>query len=88
MSESGRLRQPVVVILGHVDSGKCVSGDTPIQLADGRILQASEVFETFKGGLPIQRTDGVAYRASGLELLSVGRDGRATPHQASFVWKL
>lgn len=88
MSEKGRLRQPVVVILGHVDSGKCVSGDTSIQLADGRILEARDVFETFKEGEPIARPDGYAFAARGLKLLSVGPDGKAAPHVASHVWKL
>ena len=89
MSEQkGRLRQPVVVILGHVDSGKCVSGDTPIQLADGRIVQARKVFEAFKTGAPIERPDGVTYAAEGLSLLSVDETGRAAPRPASYVWKL
>ncbi|MDE1853004.1 MAG: translation initiation factor IF-2 [Thaumarchaeota archaeon] len=88
MPEKVRLRQPVVVILGHVDSGKCVSGDTPIQLADGRILQAKDVFETFQSGPPINRPDGVTFQAKDLELLSVGTDGRATPVPATYVWKL
>ena len=88
MSERGRLRQPVVVILGHVDSGKCVSGDTLVQLADGRIIEAQQVFKSYKTGEPISRPDGAAYSSPGLRLLSVGDDGRAAPRAASHVWKL
>ena len=83
-----RLRQPVVVILGHVDAGKCVSGDTLIQLGDGTLLEARVAFETFKSGNPITRPDGVVFAAQGLTLLSVGSDGRAAPHAAGYVWKL
>ena len=86
--ERGRLRQPIVVILGHVDSGKCVSSDTPIQLGDGRIVQAREVFEAFKTGDPVERPDGVTYAAEGLSLLSIDETGRAAPRPASYVWKL
>jgi translation initiation factor 5B len=89
MSEhKGRLRQPIVVILGHVDSGKCVSGETLIQLADGRILDARTVFEAYKSGEAIKRPDGEAFVAHGLNLLSIDSDGRATPRPASHVWKL
>lgn len=82
------LRQPVVVVLGHVDSGKCVSGDTPIQLADGRIVEAEKVFEAHKHGLPSERTDGVVFEASGLEVLSVSPEGQVVPRKVSHVWKL
>ena len=88
MSEKGRLRQPVVVILGHVDSGKCVSGDTVLQLADGSLIEANSAFEEFKSGVPIQRPDGVVYAARGMRVLSVGPDGRVTSRPVSHVWKL
>jgi len=83
-----RLRQPVVVVLGHVDSGKCVSGDTLLQLADGRIAEASRVFETYKTGGAIERPDGVVYEASGLELLSASPSGTVEAKRVTHVWKL
>ncbi|MDG7028164.1 MAG: hypothetical protein JRN16_07130, partial [Nitrososphaerota archaeon] len=88
MSEQGRMRQPVVVILGHVDSGKCVSGETLLQLADGRISRAKELFEKHKSGSPHQTPDGVAYPAAGLDLLSVSSGGAIVKRSASYVWKL
>ena len=75
------LRQPVVVVLGHVDSGKCVSGETLIQLADGRILEASRVFEAHKTGEPTRKPDGEVYEARDLEVLSVAPDGRVVPRE-------
>ncbi len=83
-----RLRQPVVVVLGHVDAGKCVSGDTLIQLADGTISEARDVYERFKGGDPKVQPDGVVYEARGLRLVTVGDDGRTAPKEATHVWKL
>ncbi len=82
------MRQPVVVILGHVDSGKCVSGETLLQLADGRISRAKELFEKHKSGSPHQTPDGVAYPAAGLDLLSVSSGGAIVKRSASYVWKL
>ena len=89
MSEQkGGMRQPVVVILGHVDSGKCVSGDTILQLADGTLIEAKAAFEGFRSGEPIQRPDGVVYPARNMSVLSVGPDGKVIPKPVSFVWKL
>lgn len=83
-----RLRQPVVVVLGHVDSGKCVSGDTLIQLADGRTIEAQHLFEKYKTGQPIRKPDGEVYEADGLEVLSVEKDGKVVPRRVTHVWEL
>jgi translation initiation factor 5B len=89
MSQSEqKLRQPVVVVLGHTDAGKCVSADTLIQMADGRVTRADSLFENFKSGRPIERPDGVAFEAGDLELLSTSPEGRVTAKRASHVWKL
>src|SRR5271157_5958624 len=89
MSQSEqKLRQPVVVVLGHTDAGKCVAGDTLIQLSDGRITEAKQVFEEHRTGEAINRPDGVVYKASGLELLSVGPEGRVVPKRVTHVWRL
>lgn len=89
MSQSEqKLRQPVVVVLGHVDSGKCVSGDTLIQLSDGRIARADVVFEEHRSGSPISRNDGVAFEAKGLDVLSTSPEGVVSTKRVSHVWKL
>ncbi len=82
------IRQPIICVMGHVDHGKCITGDALLDLGDGRILQARDVFEEFKRGQPILQPDGVVYHADGLKLLSVGENGRAVPKDASHVWKL
>lgn len=40
-----KIRQPIVTVCGHVDHGKCVSGDTIIPLSDGTLITAKELFE-------------------------------------------
>ena len=88
MPENGRLRQPVVVILGHVDSGKCVSGGTLVQLADGSVSTAQSLFEEYKRGSPTRVPDGLVYSADGLNLLSVSSGGKIARRKVSYVWKL
>jgi len=41
-------RPPVVVILGHVDHGKCVAPSSLIPLANGEILSAQKIWEKYK----------------------------------------
>jgi translation initiation factor 5B len=82
------LRQPVVVVLGHVDSGKCIAGDTLVQLSNGVIAEASALFETYRVGEPFRRPDGVFYKAKGLSVLSVNLDGSVSARYVSHVWKL
>jgi translation initiation factor 5B len=77
-----------VVVLGHTDSGKCVSGETLIQLADGRILNAEQVFGKYKIGEPIDKPDGVVFKANDLQVLSVATDGNVVPRKVSHVWRL
>ncbi len=89
MSEvKARLRQPIVVVLGHVDSGKCVSGDTLVQLADGRIRTAESIFEAFRVGNPIVRPDGVVFEAKGLQVTTVDAEGKTGAGRVTHLWKL
>jgi len=39
------IRQPIVTVCGHVDHGKCITGDTIIPLVDGTLITAKELFE-------------------------------------------
>jgi translation initiation factor 5B len=89
MSETEqRLRQPIVVVLGHVDSGKCISGETPVQLPDGTSLPARALFEKHSTGKPERRLDGEVYRADGLHLLSLGASGELAPHRVTHLWRM
>src|SRR5579875_498554 len=85
---SAPIRQPIVVVLGHVDSGKCVSGETLLQLADGSLIRADHAFRRFRIGNRYALTDGEAYRAKGLRLLSVNTSGKVVSSKVSHVWRL
>jgi translation initiation factor 5B len=85
---SATIRQPIVVVLGHVDSGKCIAGDTLLQLADGGILRAEEAFKRFRCGPGKSLPDGLVYESRGLRLLTLNEDGDLIPAEASHVWRL
>ncbi|MCS7110352.1 MAG: translation initiation factor IF-2 [Candidatus Caldarchaeum sp.] len=38
-------REPIVVVLGHVDHGKCVAPSTVIETFEGRVYSAEEIFQ-------------------------------------------
>ncbi len=44
-SEGKKLRQPIVVVLGHIDHGKCLHPDERVFLGDGRFVRIGDLFE-------------------------------------------
>lgn len=82
------IRQPIICVMGHVDHGKCVSGDTLLELADGKLVRAESAFEKFRYGDPVSQPEGNAYPARGLRLLSIDENSRVISKKVSYVWKL
>ncbi|MFZ5365728.1 MAG: GTP-binding protein [Patescibacteria group bacterium] len=82
-------RPPIVAVLGHVDHGKCVTGETLIPLADGRVLTAAKIFEIYSGSLQEEKfPDGSRFELKGL-LKVFSFDGkRITTRRVSHLWKL
>ncbi len=83
------LRQPIVVVLGHVDHGKCVDGETLVWLADGSLHKAKELYDEFEPrGKKLEIDDGIAIELgrNGPELLSFNGE-KMVPVRASHVWK-
>jgi len=85
------IRQPIISVLGHVDHGKCVTGDTEIVLADGTIRPICEIYDEFSCNFPAQRAKGgdvIDVSKSSLKLLSLDEYGRISAKKASHLWKL
>ncbi len=82
------IRQPIISVLGHVDHGKCVAGDTLIGMGDGRLLSAREIFDKYRKGVSVKVSGGEVYESTEITLLSAGKDGIAEPKRVSHVWKL
>ncbi|MEM3095712.1 MAG: translation initiation factor IF-2 [Nitrososphaerota archaeon] len=82
------MREPIVVVLGHVDHGKCVSGSTWLNTSSGG-ASAEELYQEYRRpGRPIPLEDGVAVGvADGPELLTLGLDGEPRYVRASHVWR-
>jgi translation initiation factor 5B len=81
-----RLRQPVVVVLGHVDAGKCVGASTQLELERGE-LPAARAFEAFRRGEAWEGPDYRLYRAEGLRLLSFDPLLGFSLRRATYLWK-
>lgn len=82
-------RQPILSVLGHVDSGKCVSPDTEIQLADGSIIKAERLFEENKEkGERLENQEGEVYELEeGPKVLGV-EEGKIKRCLVENIWKL
>ncbi|MEM2237051.1 MAG: translation initiation factor IF-2 [Candidatus Caldarchaeum sp.] len=82
-------REPIVVVLGHVDHGKCVSPETMINVENMGWLRAEEVFKKFAvGGKVLNLADGVAVRpAKPPVLTTLSRKLEPRRACASLIWR-
>ena len=53
-------------IVAHIDHGKCVSGETRLQLSSGRITKASELFKeaALKGQKIVEDSEKTVFEVS------------------------
>lgn len=84
-----RLRQPIVTICGHVDHGKCVSGDTLFVLGNGDITNAKQIFEeNFDSDKAERVTDGVFQDISDKGIKISSFDGeKIIEKKISYIWR-
>lgn len=81
------IRQPIVTVCGHVDHGKCVSGDTIIPLADGTLITAKELFEkNFDKKKAKKEGTDIIQKTNEITLFS-NYGSIILPKKASHIWK-
>ena len=77
-----------LLIAGGRSSGKCVSGDTLIQLADGSIKSIRDIVESiFKDQDPVEFEDGEIAVPENLEVLTLDTDLNIRKARVERVWK-
>ena len=84
-----QIRPPIVTVLGHVDHGKCVSPNTLISIADGRIIKAEQLYKELLSFGHEEKTDGGTIVRTKKSISVFGFDGkkvRISPVIAG--WKL
>lgn len=83
------IRQPIVTVCGHVDHGKCVSGDTIIPLIDGTLITAKELFENNFNSKEAKRVeDGILQdiTVKRIRLFSLEKN-KIIPKTISHIWR-
>ncbi|MEM4495642.1 MAG: translation initiation factor IF-2 [Candidatus Caldarchaeum sp.] len=81
-----RYREPIVVVLGHVDHGKCVAPWTLIHETGEGYVSAEDMFRTYtRGGKVYHVSDGVAVEPQKKPTLVTLTDNREA--EAMLLWR-
>ncbi|MBU3923439.1 MAG: intein-containing elongation factor EF-2, partial [Nanoarchaeota archaeon] len=81
-----------IAICAHIDHGKCISGDSKIQLVDGSLVSAKELYDiSLEGRRVHEDEEKVIYDVTdlGLEVFSLNKDEKKLEKKKiSHTWKL
>jgi translation initiation factor 5B len=82
-----KIRQPIVTVCGHVDHGKCLTGDTIIPLVDGTLINAKELFEkNYQKSKARKIEKDIIQKVNNITLFS-NSNSKILPAKASHIWK-
>ncbi len=90
MSQRENIRN--IGVVAHIDHGKCVSRETNLLLADGRIEKAENLFELSEKGKKVKETKNeIVFDVSNLneKVLSFDKNKKEiAPKKITHIWKL
>lgn len=77
-----------VAVPGPFGSGKCVTGDTPVLLADGTLVQIGDLYKTQlkKGRMTVEDGEEYVETDTSMELFSY-YNGKIVPSQSNLIYK-
>jgi translation initiation factor 5B len=83
------IRQPIITVLGHVDHGKCVTGETLVALANGQIQTIKSLYENYENcSNKLLDTDGLALEINKPLFVLGEKDGKIKQLPITHIWKL
>lgn len=83
------IRQPIITVLGHVDHGKCVTGDTLISLPNGQIQNIRSLYKNYeKCSNKLLDVDGVALEINKPFFVLGEKNGKIKKLPITHIWKL
>ena len=90
---SNRVNIRNIGVVAHVDHGKCVAGDARVALADGRFVNAGELFKFLSRGSPVARSSPSETvfdcRAKGVRVFSLNKtSGKVEAKPLEYAWSL
>jgi len=81
-----RVRSPIVVVLGHVDHGKCLHPDERVVLGNGAAVRIGSLFKEF--GDVRSDEDGYEWIDEEIPVLTIDGEGRIVKGKATKVWRV